>query len=70
MMPLEKEEIMEGLNRLGISNPAERAVCFNEYREYCGHSDCKSIKRLFRRFSTSMTSFIQKGYCISFKILL
>ena len=61
MIPLEKEEIIEGLNRLGISNPAERAAFFNEYKEYCGHSDCKSIKGLFRRFSTSMTSFIQQG---------
>lgn len=61
MATLEREEIFEELRRLGIHNPLERAVYFNEYTDYFEKYNDSLIKRLSENFRRSLKYFTNQN---------
>ena len=47
MQPLSRYEIIEQLNRLGITKPVERAVFMEDYINYFNQKDISSIGEFF-----------------------
>ncbi|UCH44372.1 MAG: hypothetical protein JSV11_08700 [Nitrospiraceae bacterium] len=47
MQPLSRHEIIEQLNRLGITKPVERAVFMEDYITYFNQKDVSSIGEFF-----------------------